>query len=231
MGKQPAAGLVLLSMRQLADPAPMPAMGSDALRFSRAIAQWVTSYLMASHPELGRSGEVCPFTSRAYQLDTIRIGVSFASSRDSALITELMRDSLRQFASIACDDTARQLRTVIVGFPNLGDADGVAALRAGQQRLTLRCLWDGLMIGRFHPDSDDDGLWNPDFRPMRAPVPLLAVRHLVRNDAPFALRHPALLASYLCRYSAVAPRQLLANFAKQRARRDERPERRPTQDK
>lgn len=228
MGKEPAGSVVLWSMRQLADPTPMPAMGSDALRLSRSIAHWVTSYLMASHPELGRSGEVCPFTSRAYQLDTIRIGVSFASSKDSTLVTEIMRDGLRQFASIACDDTARQLRTVIVGFPNLTDAGGIAALRAAQRRLTWRCLWDGLMIGRFHPDSDDEGLWNPDFRPMRAPIPLLAVRHLVRNDAPFALRHPALLASYLCRYSAAAPRHLLANFAKQRARRDERLARRST---
>jgi hypothetical protein len=227
MGKEPEGRIELLSMKQLADRASIPATGDDALRVSRSIGQWVTSYLMASHPELGRPGEVCPFTSRAYQLDTIRIGVSFAAGRDDALITKLMRDCLRQFASIACDDTAKQLRTVIVGFPNLTDEDGVAALRAAQRLLTVRCLWDGLMVGRFHPASEDEGLWNRDFRPMRAPIPLLAVRHLVRNDAPFALRHPVLLASYLCRYSAAAPRHLLANFVKQRARRDERVERRP----
>jgi hypothetical protein len=227
MGKEPEASVVLLSMKQLADRVPTPAMGADALRSCRSIGQWVTSYLMASHPELGRPGEVCPFTSRAYQLDTIRIGVSFAQSRDGTVIRQIMRDCLRQFAAIACDDAATQFRTIIVGFPNLTDEEGVAALRATQRRLTLRCLWDGLMIGRFHPASEDEGLWNRDFRPMRAPIPLLAVRHLVRNDAPFAVRHPALLASYLCRYSAAAPRHLLANFAKQRARRDERPERRP----
>ena len=227
MGKEPEGSAVLLSMKQLADSAPVPGMDADALRVCRSISQWVTSYLMRSHPELGRPGEVCPFTSRAYQLDTIRIGVSFASSGEGALITQTMREGLRQFGSIACDDAATQFRTVIIGFPRLTDAAGVAALRAAQRRLTLRCLWDGLMIGRFHPASEDEGLWNPDFRPMRAPIPLLAIRHLVRNDAPFALRHPALLASYLCRYSAAAPRHLLANFAKQRARRDERPERRP----
>jgi hypothetical protein len=228
MGKEPEASVVLLSMKQLADPAPMPAMGADALRFCRSIGQWMTSYLMSSHPELGRPGEVCPFTSRAYQFDTIRIGVSFAHSRDGTVIRQTMRDSLRQFASIACDDAATHFRTVIVGFPNLTDQEGVAALRAAQRRLTLRCLWDGLMIGRFHPASEDEGLWNPDFRPMRAPIPLLAARHLVRNDAPFALRHPALLASYLCRYAAAAPRHLWVILAKQRARRDERLERRPT---
>ena len=228
MGKEPEASVVLLSMKQLTDPTLTPVMGADALGFCRSIAQWVTSYLMTSHPDLGRPGEVCPFTSRAYQLDTIRIGVSFAHSPDGTVIRQTMRDCLRQFASIACDATTTQFRTVIVGFPNLTDQEGVGALRTAQRRLTLRCLWDGLMIGRFHPASEDEGLWNPDFRPMRAPIPLLAVRHLVRNDAPFALRHPALLASYLCRYAAAAPRHLSANFAKQRARRDERPERRPT---
>ena len=227
MGKEPEASLVLLSMKEVADPARMPAVGADALGFYRSIAAWVTSYLMSAHPQLGRSGEVCPFTSRAYQLDTIRIGVSFATSRDGVTIKSCMRDCLRQFSSIACDDSARDFRTIIVGFPNLIDEDGVAALRAAQRRLTLPCLWDGLMIGRFHPRSEDEGLWNRDFRPMRAPIPLLAVRHLVRNDAPFALRHPALLASYLCRYATAAPRYLLANFAKQRARRGERLQRRP----
>ena len=228
MGKQPTASIALLSMKQLADPAPMPALGADALGCYRSIAAWVTSYLMSSHPQLGRPGEVCPFTSRAYQLDTIRIGVSFATSQDGAVIKQQMRDCLRQFSAIACEDNARDFRTIIVGFPNLTDEDGVAALRGAQRRLTLRCLWRGLMIGRFHPSSEDEGLWNPEFRPMRAPIPLLAVRHLVRNDAPFALRHPVLLASYLCRYSTAAPRHLLAIFAKQRARRGERLQRRAT---
>src|SRR5262249_8495513 len=128
MGKEPEASVALLSMRQLADPGATPARDADALRSCRSIAEWVTSYLMRSHPELGRPGELCPFTSRAYQLDTIRIGVSFASSRDAALVTQIMRESLRQFAAIACEESATQFRTVIVGFPHLTDADGIAAL-------------------------------------------------------------------------------------------------------
>ena len=111
--------------------------------------------------------------------------------------------------------------------PELFSASALQRLEEKRHQKPLSVpFWDGLMIGRFHPASEDEGLWNRDFRPMRAPIPLLAVRHLVRNDAPFALRHPVLLASYLCRYAAAAPRHLLANFAKQRARRDERPERR-----
>jgi hypothetical protein len=223
MGKEPLRdGIVLVSTRQLADPAFAAALAPDKLTSYHLIARWMTSYLMASHPDLGRPGEVCPFTSRAHRLDTIRIGVSLAASDDLPFVKKDMQDCLRQFSEIACDQATRHLRTVVVGFPNLADEDGIAALRAAQGHLKLRCLWRGLMIGRFHAASDDQGLWNRDFRPMRSPIPLLAIRHLVRNDAPFALRNPVLLASYLCRYSLAAPKQLLANFVKQRIRRGAR---------
>jgi hypothetical protein len=223
MGKEPSRdGIALVSPRQLADSAFASALRPDALPAYQLIAEWITSYLMRSHPDLGRSGEVCPFTSRAHRLDTIRIGVSLASSGDVAAMKQTMDECLRQFSSIACDESTKLLRTVIVGFPNLTGDDGLAALKAGQGHVKWRCLWDGLMVGRFHPRSDDRGLWNRDFRPMRSPMPLLAIRHLVRNDAPFALRNPPLFARYLCRYSLAAPKQLLANFAKQRARRDAR---------
>jgi hypothetical protein len=222
MGKEPLRdGIVLVSTRQLADPALASALPPDTLASYRLVAGWMTSYLMASHPDLGRPGEVCPFTSRAHRLDTIRIGISLGTGDDIAFIKKDMQDCLRQFSDIACDEATRHLRTVVVGFPNLNDGDGIA-LRAAQGHLKWRCLWRGLMIGRFHPGSDDEGLWNRDFRPMRSPIPLLAIRHLVRNDAPFALRNPVLLASYLCRYSLSAPKHLLTNFVKQRVRREAR---------
>jgi len=223
MGKKPLREpIVLVSTRQLADTALACAVSSDTLPIYHQVARWMTSYLMTSHRDLGRPGEVCPFTARAHRFDTIRIGVSSAASGDIAVIEKDMEEVLRQFADIVCDQTTKHLRTVVVGFPNLDGDNGMAALKAAQDHLKLRCLWRGMMIGRFHPASNDRGLWNRDFRPMRSPIPLLAIRHLVRNDAAFALRNPVLLAAYLCRYSFSAPKQLLVNFAKQRARREAR---------
>jgi hypothetical protein len=218
MGKDVPNGIVLLSTRQLADPASAFAVEPDIRPVYDQIAQWITSYLMESHPDLGRSGEVCPFAGRAFRLDTIRIGVSLAKSSDGAALKTIARDCIRQFSSIPCDGNARHLRTIIVGFPRLEDEAGFAALRSAQAHVKWRCLSRGLMIGKFHPRSDDRGLWNRRFRPMRSPIPLLAVRHLVRNDAAFALRNPILFGAYLCRYSLAAPQQLLNNLAKQRAR-------------
>jgi hypothetical protein len=38
----------------------------------------------------------------------------------------------------------------------------------------------------------------------------------VENDAPFALRHPLLIPTYVWKYSRSAPRRLLAHLAKGR---------------
>jgi hypothetical protein len=57
------------------------------------------------------------------------------------------------------------------------------------------------MIGEFHPGPPPaPGLWNADFRPMRSPLPLLAVRHMVAADTPFLRGDPEHLAAYRRRF-------------------------------
>jgi len=56
---------------------------------------------------------------------------------------------------------------------------------------------NGLMIGQFHPlPPVEGGLWTKDFRPLRCPVPLLAIRHMVPTDLPFLTRDRRLLDGY-----------------------------------
>ena len=183
------------------------------------IGKWVTSYLMRAHPDLGRAGDVCPFTAQASRLDTIRIGVCGASGSEVARIAGVMRACCRELQSIPCPATLRHFRTVIVGFPNIRDQAGLAGLKAAQTQLKLHTLMRGLMIGRFYETSDDPGLWNPEFRPLRSPIPLLAIRHLVENDAPFVIAHPMLVPSYIARFPLAAPGRLLATLARRRATR------------
>ena len=127
-----------------------------------------------------------------------------------------MRYCFQQFALMPCPESMQHFRTIIVGFPEIDDAMGLESLRKVQGRLKIYSLLRGLMIGRFYAGSNDPGLWNPDFRPLRSPIPLLAIRQVVENDAPFAMRHPLLIPTYVWKYSLAAPRRLLANLAKGR---------------
>src|ERR1700694_3333445 len=199
------AGTTLLSMQQLSDAGAGSAVDPELLSVYLSIAQWIRSYLRRPRPDLDRSGDVCPFTTQAFRLDTIRIGVSRARSSDTATIKRCVRHCFRQFALMPCPPSMRHFRTIIVGFPGLDDADGLERLKRGHNRL---------MIARFHAASDDRGLWNPEFRPLRSPIPLLAIRQLVKEDAPFAIRHPLLIPTYLWKYSLAAPKRLLASLRK-----------------
>jgi hypothetical protein len=64
------------------------------------------------------------------------------------------------------------------------------------------------MFALFEPNSEGKGLLNPEFRPLRSPLPLLAIRMLVENDAPFVLRNPLLAPIYLLKFPLTGPRKI-----------------------
>jgi hypothetical protein len=174
------------------------------------LAHWVRAYLMRPHADLGRAGDVCPFTAQASRLDAIRIGVSDADAGQAASILDTMEGAIAAFEDIPCAASMRHFRTVIVGFPCCAGAEGLRVLKQTQNRLRPHSIFRGKMIGCFEPNSVDRGLINPDFRPLRAPIPLLAIRLLVENDAPFVLRNPLLAPIYLANFKIQGARRLLA---------------------
>jgi hypothetical protein len=202
-----AAAVPFLTMpeaigREAADPA-----GNAALSTLRG---WVESYLMRAHPDLGRTGAVCPFTRQAAKLDTVRLAISEAAPADEDHAFAVVRNAFHTLEQIPCKPSMRHFRTVIVGFPNCGNDDGIAMLGRVQKRHKLYSLSRFRMIGFMHAANEAPGLWNPDFRPLRAPMPVLAVRHLVEQDAPFAARHPLLAVPYLLRFPLAGPRRLVS---------------------
>lgn len=204
------AGPLLLSMQQLSDPMELGRVGPKLAPIYRAVTEWIRTYLMRPHSELGRPGDVCPFTSQAFRLDTIRIGVSPASSSDIASIRRSLRHCFRKFALIPCPKHMQHFRTVVLAFPALEGTAGLETMQRAQRGLNVECLARGLMLAKFHPAAEGGGLWSPAFQPFRSPVPLLVIRQMVKEDAPFALRHPLLLIAYVWKYTWAAPTRLLA---------------------
>jgi hypothetical protein len=198
----PASTDALLTMPQARDAARADEAWST-------LTGWVDGYLMSAHPDLGRTGAVCPFTRQAGKIDTVRLAVSHAGPEDEEEAFLLIRKAFADLEAIPCKPSMKHFRTVIVGFPGCNDPQGVAMLARVQARHKFYSLSRFRMIGFMHPQADAPGLWNPDFRPLRAPVPVLAIRHLVEQDAPFAARHPLLMLPYLLRFPLAGPRRLL----------------------
>lgn len=173
---------------------------------------WVESYLMNGHPELGRTGAVCPFTRQAARIDTARLAICHARADDEDKAFALIRGAFGELEAIPCKPAMKHFRTVIVGFPDCADPDGIAMLKRIQRRHRFYSLARARMIGMMHVGSEDRGLWNPNFRPLRSPMPVLAIRHLVENDAPFAALHPALMVAYLARFPIKGTHRLFNHF-------------------
>jgi hypothetical protein len=182
--------------------------GSKGSEEMSVLLTWIYTYLMAGNRDLGRTGAVCPFTKQAAKLDTVRVAMSFSdlsSEPDASLLT---RRAFTELNLITTHKGMEHFRTVIIGFPRLADESGIAALKRIQRAHRAYSLARGRMIGLMHASSEDQGLWNTEFRPLRSPIPILAVRHMVEQDAPFAALHPALMISYLARFPLKGVRRL-----------------------
>jgi hypothetical protein len=201
--ERPSVGTPLLTM----DEARLREPGNGALAMLRG---WVESYLMRGHADLGRTGAVCPFTKQAAKLDLVRLAICEAGPDGEEDAFRIIRNGFSDLETIPCKPSMRHFRTVIVGFPNCGSPEGIDMLQRVQRRHKFYSLARFRMIGFMHAANDAPGLWNPNFRPLRAPLPVLAIRHLVEQDAPFAARHPLLLAPYLLRFPIAGPKRLLA---------------------
>ncbi|RYE31717.1 MAG: hypothetical protein EOP23_15155 [Hyphomicrobiales bacterium] len=176
------------------------------------LVEWVETYLMSPHADLGRTGAVCPFTRQAAKLDTVRLGISASTAGDEEAAFAAVRRSFADLDAIPAQASLQHFRTVILGFPGCADPAGTAMLQRVQKRLKFASLRRLRMIGLMHPASEAPGLWNPQFRPLRAPFPVVAVRHMVEHDAPFAARHPLLMLPYLARFRIAGAKRLIAHL-------------------
>lgn len=155
------------------------------------IMEWVKSFLGRPHPNLGRPGVVCPFVPHALKSNSIRLAVI----RTKDLYPEQIEEIVSCYRDIFIDMEVKEQELAInkaflLIFPDIHIEDASKLIDSVQQKLKPLFVESGLMIGEFHKRNESPGLHNPNFRPLRSPIPLLAIRFMVEADLPF-LQNPA----------------------------------------
>ncbi|MEU5583212.1 DUF6875 domain-containing protein [Streptomyces huasconensis] len=168
----------------------------------REIVEWASSYLARPHPEVGRKGHVCPFVKTSMNRGLFYLAVEPGIPKSSAETAEVLRVYRDWFVELARQyGGAAQYTTILVLFPDLPSDRVAEIIENTQVLLKADYVSHGLMIGEFHDGPPaKGGLWNPEFRPLKSPVPLLAIRHMVPTDLPFLQDDPEQLAEYRRRY-------------------------------
>ncbi|MFI9510322.1 DUF6875 domain-containing protein [Nocardia sp. NPDC052566] len=178
------------------EPGP-PARYGEYAEALRATLVWARQYLMRPNPDLGRTGPVCPFVAGSLRHNRFHLTVC-AGALDEPTVLDTVRDHRDWFLDLARADVKQaQLTTILILFPDLPIQDIPRLIDDTQAKLKLDFVESGLMIGQFHPiPPNQPGLWNPDFRPLRSPVPMLVIRHMVPSDIPFLTMDSRYLAAH-----------------------------------
>jgi hypothetical protein len=158
----------------------------DALH---AVADWIKTYVVKPHKDLGRAGPVCPFVPGALDRKTLWLAPEQIADRDVPAVVQLMNGYKSLFLDAQPTDGDDTIyKVIVVVFTDLS-ADRAKDLFGDvlQHLAVPSYVEDGILFGPFYEGNEGTAIYNSGFRPFQSPVPFLFVRHGVISDWKFFL--------------------------------------------
>lgn len=161
-----------------------------------SVDEWLNSYVMQPHEELGRPGAVCPFVAPARRAGAIETAVRLVGpAAGRPLLREIIRCGLDEFEQFRWRTSNKSLRALLIVLPDL-PSEAFGLLDAAHEQAKTESVERGLMIGQFHSMCAEPSARNPSFMVSRSPVPLLAIRSMAVHDILFLNERADWFAQY-----------------------------------
>ena len=171
----------------------------DALR---AVGEWIKTFVVKPHEDLGRAGTVCPFVPGSLERKTLWLAPEQIADRDVPEVVELMSGYKRLLLDTRPtegDDVIYNV--VVVVFTDLSADRAQGVFDDVLQHLAVTSyVEDGILFGPYYDGNEGTAIYNSSFRPFQSPVPFLFVRHGVTSDWKFFLDEEEWLKSWARRY-------------------------------
>ncbi len=163
----------------------------------KKLVYWVYDFLCKPHHKLGRGGNVCPYTAPALKRHTLWFTAMTKTDLNQQDILDAINVYREWFLELEPTDKTQSIfKAIMIAFPNLNAEQAPQFIDATQAILKKDFVKNGLMLGQFHEACPEPGLHNSEFRPLQSPVPLLAIRNMVRTDVPFLDHDEELMKHY-----------------------------------
>ncbi|WP_373862461.1 DUF6875 domain-containing protein [Nocardia acidivorans] len=174
-----------------------------------AFRSWADSFLTRPSDELGRDGPVCPYVRPSMRRDLLWLAQVPAAEPRPLWVRAIIEDALEVYSELPTGNgsSTSVLRGLITVFQNLADYSLIDEIHA---EFKTKFVERGAMLGQFYPGCDQPGLWNKEFRPLDAPMPMLVVRSMMTTDFPFLLDKPEWMNAYVRKFAPGLPAHVRA---------------------
>lgn len=173
------------------------------------LRDWAAEFLTLPSDELGRDGPVCPYVRPSMTRDLMWIARVAGPRPRPEWLRTIMSDALEVYPRLPTGNGSSPsvLRALVTVFPDL---DGYSLIDSMHSEFKTGFVERGAMLGQFYPGCDQPGLWNKDFRPLDAPLPMLIVRSMMTTDFPFLLERPEWMNAYVRKFAPALPSHVRA---------------------
>jgi hypothetical protein len=206
-----AQGANLFLLEDLDNPRKTSQLARSDLSALRTVADWIRTFVVRPHKDLGRAGSVCPFVPGALDRRTLWLAPEQITGRGVADLVQLIdgyKKRLLRAQPIEGDDTS--YKAIVIVFTDLSadrakeSMDGVQI----QHFKRLSYVEEGVVMGDFHARNEGSAIRNPSFQPFKAPVPFLLMRLGVISDWMFFLDNEDWLGFWTRRFGDSAVQAL-----------------------
>ena len=195
--------LLLEDLEEVEKTSELAQSDLDALH---AVADWIKTYVVRPHKDLGRAGPVCPFVPGALERRTFWLAPEHIADRDVPAVVELMNGYRRLVLDTQpTRGDGTDYKVIVVVFTDL-PADRAQAVFDGvlDELAVPSYADDGIVYGPFYEGNEGTAIYNSSFRPFQSPVPFLFVRQGVVSDWKFFLDNEDLFSLWARRFGESA---------------------------
>jgi Domain of unknown function (DUF6875) len=192
----------LFLLEDLEDVGRTSELAESDLEALQAVADWIKTFVVKPHKDLGRAGTVCPFVPGSLERKTLWLAPEQIADRDVPEVVELMSGYKRLLLDTRPTEGDDVIYNVIVVvFTDLSADRAKGVFHDVLKHLAVPSyVEDGILFGPYYEGNRGTAIYNSSFRPFQSPVPFLFVRHGVTSDWKFFLDDEEWLNSWAHRY-------------------------------
>jgi hypothetical protein len=179
----------LFLLEDLEDASRTRTLAEGDVEALQAIADWIKTFVVRPHEDLGRAGTVCPFVPGSLERKVLWLAPEQIADRSGPDVVELVsgyKRLLLETQPTGGDDA--DYKVIVVVFTDLSADRAKGVFDDVLNHLAVTSYADdGILYGPYYEGNEATAIYNSRFRPFQSPVPFLFVRPGVISDWKFFL--------------------------------------------